>query len=197
MSSTAGTALVTGSPGRVAEVSDALEGAGFATLRVVDLEHLAAACARLEPGSVKCYVQLPVDVRHEATAVVEAMREFLQQGLLQRFDAAAAVLPVLALRATVLLVAGNHPGETLPDDPGARVLMLRVLAHAILAEKEPSGVRVTIVDALRSAGEIAEIALHPRKGPLWTVPGEPEDEPALSYADWKDRVLVHASAERR
>jgi hypothetical protein len=184
------TALVTGSPARVADVGEALEKLGFAVIRAApDPEGLAAACAEVPPGTLGCYVQLPRDAKVEGPTLVERVRQFLAQGLLARFDATATVLPFLAPDACVVLVAGNVPGAATPDDRHARVDLLRVLARAILAECSDGDVRAIVVGHHRSAEDIAEIALH--RGDIHgrrvaQVTALPED---LTYEDWQREVL--------
>jgi hypothetical protein len=184
------TALVTGSPARVADVADALEKVGFAVLRAgPDPEGLAAACGQLSPSSLGCYVSLPRERVVSAPTLVERVREFLVQGLLARFDAATTVLPFLGPEACVLLVAGNLPGAATPDDHHARIDLLRVLARAILAECLDRDVRAVVVGHDHSAEEIADLALrrgdeHGRR--VAQVAALPAD---LNYEDWQREVL--------
>ncbi len=184
------TALVTGSRARVADVADAMEKVGFAVLRAgPDPEGLAAACGQLAPGSLGCYVSLPRETAVSASTLVERVREFLAQGLLARFDAAAKVLPFLAPEACVLLVAGNLPAAATPDDHHARIDLLRVLARAILAECLDRDVRAVVVGYDRSPDEIADLALH--RGDEFgrrvaQVAALPTD---LNYEDWQREVL--------
>jgi hypothetical protein len=184
------TALVMGSPARVADVADALEKAGFAVLRAgPGPEGLAAACGQLTPGSLGCYVSLPREAPVSAPTLVERVREFLSQGLLARFDAATTVLPYLAPDACVLLVAGNLPGAATPDDHHARIDLLRVLARAILAECSEGDVRAVVVGYDHSPEEIADLALHRgdehgrRVAQVAALPAD------LSYEDWQREVL--------
>ena len=116
------TVLVTGAAERVAEVSEALRKAGTEVISVDDLEKLDAALAGIAPGSLRGYVQLPVNVAARGDNVVERVRNFLEDGLLARFSAASAILPAMSDDARVVLVGGNALVEaSAPDDHTARL----------------------------------------------------------------------------
>ena len=185
-------ALVTGSAERVADVGGALAQAGFDVERVEDLAALPERCAALGPASIDCYVQLPVEVRTDKATLVERLHDLLAQGLLARFDAAAAVLPTLRPDAAVVLVAGNAvaPGS-LPDDHDARFALMGVLAHAIRAEKAPDGVRTALLDPSRSAADIVRVAATGRAAHHADAPEPSED---MEYADWRLAVLSRATS---
>lgn len=189
-------ALVTGSAARVADVGDALEKVGFAVTRAGgDRDSLAAACAAIPPGSLGCYVQLPGDATVDSPSLVERVRQFLARGLLARFEAAAAVQPLLASDACVVLVAGNLPGATTPDDRHARIDLLRVLARAILSESVERDLRAVVVGYDRSPEEIAEIAANrgeDRRRRAAQVASLPN---SLNYADWQKEVLSMTTSE--
>jgi hypothetical protein len=192
----ADTALVTGSPARVEDVAAALEHVGFSVVRVPEPADLSAACARLEPNSVACYVQLPKDTKVNEPSLIGRVRQFLAEGLLARFEAAATMLSCLAKDGCVVLVAGNLPGAETPDDRHARIDLLRVLARAILAECEGKGdVRAVVVGFDRSAAEIAEIALRrgdetmKKAAEVAALPGD------LNYADWQREFLSLTTEE--
>lgn len=190
------TALVTGSPARVADVGDALEKVGFAVVRVGgDRDNLAAARAAVSPGSLGCYVQLPGDTTVDSPSLVERVRQFLATGLLARFEAAAVVQPLLAPDACVVLVAGNLPGAATPDDRHARIDLLRVLARALLSESHEDDLRVVVVGYDRSPEEIAEIAANrgeDRRRRAAAVASLPN---TLNYADWQKEVLTMTTSE--
>lgn len=181
-------ALVTGSPARVDEVSVALEQAGYEVVRVPEPGDVASACAKFEPGSLACYVQLPKETKVDAPSLIVRVRQFLAEGLLARFEQAAAVSQFMAKDGCVLLVAGNLPGAATPDDRHARIDLLRVLARAILAECEGNDVRAVVVGNDRSAAEIADVAR--RKG---DESGKKAAEVAaigdMNYADWQREYL--------
>jgi hypothetical protein len=189
------TALVTGSAGRVEEVSAALERAGFSVVRAPDPGDLSGVCAGIEAGTLACYVQLPKETKVDAPSLIGRVRQFLAEGLLARFEAAATVVPVLAKDGCVVLVAGNLPGASTPDDRHARIDLLRVLARAVLAECEGSEVRAVVVGNDRSADDIAEIArlrgddTAKKAAELKALPGE------LNYADWQREFLSLTTEE--
>ncbi|MDP8978719.1 MAG: hypothetical protein M3N17_09150 [Actinomycetota bacterium] len=190
------TALVTGSPLRISSVSAALEADGFDVTAVSEHERLADACAALGPGSLDCYMQLPGEISPDGETVVERFHNFLRLGLLHRFDAAGRVLPLLREGGMVVLVAGNHPpGASTPDDQAARVSLLRVLAHAVLAERAEAGVRATVVEHGRTPAELAELARHRGADRLRIIAEYVETAPEMSYADWRLQVLQMASME--
>jgi hypothetical protein len=190
------TALVTGSPERVAQVSAALESLGCEALAVDDPGQLASVCASLGPDAIDHYVQLPIDVPSPGGTVVSRLQAFLAGGLLARFDAVSTVLPVLRPNASVILVAGNLPAElTAPDDHQARIALLRVLAQAILADAAPMPVRTAVVEFSRSAEKIAEITIDPAANRLRVISEVANQYPDMSYDDWRLAVLSLASIE--
>jgi hypothetical protein len=60
---------------------------------VDDLGALGAAVAGLAPGSLDCYVQLPVQLAPRGNAVIDLVRNFLEDGLLAWFTAASTIFP--------------------------------------------------------------------------------------------------------
>ena len=188
-------ALVTGSAARVDDVAAALEQAGFSVVRVPEPGDLGGACTGIEPGSLACYVQLPKETKVEGPSLIGRVRQFLAEGLLARFESAATVLPCLAKDGCVVLVAGNLPGASTPDDRHARIDLLRVLARAILAESEGSDVRAVVVGNDRSSAEIADIALRrgdesgKKAAEVAALPGD------LNYADWQREFLSLTTEE--
>jgi len=189
------TVLVTGSPARVDEVGDALERAGFSVLRAPEPTDLAGVCSGIEDGSLTCYVQLPKETAVDAPSLIGRVRQFLAEGLLARFEAAATVVPVLAKDGCVVLVAGNLPGASTPDDRHARIDLLRVLARAVLAECEGGDVRAVVVGNDRSPDDIADIARRrgddtaKRAAEVAALPGD------LNYADWQREFLTLTTEE--
>jgi len=188
-------ALVTGSPARVDDVGAALEQAGYSVVRVAGPDDLASACAAIEPGTLACYVQLPKDTKVDGPSLIGRVRQFLVEGLMARFEQAAAVVPCLAKDGCVVLVAGNLPGVATPDDRHARIDLLRVLARAVLAECEGNDVRAVVVGNDRSAAEIAQIARRrgdetgKRAAEVAALPGD------LNYADWQREFLSLTTEE--
>jgi hypothetical protein len=187
-------ALVTGSPTRVADVSAALEQAGYEVLAVPETGDLAKVCAGIDPGSLACYVQLPKETKVDAPSLIGRVRQFLAEGLLARFEQAATVSPYMANDGCVVLVAGNLPGAATPDDRHARIDLLRVLARAILAECEGADVRAVVVATDRSPSDIADIAR--RRGDR---SGQQAAEVAalgdMNYADWQREYLSLTTEE--
>jgi hypothetical protein len=188
------TALVTGSPARVDDVAGAMEQAGLTVIRVPEPDDLAKACAGIEPESLACYVQLPKETMVDAPSLIGRVRQFLAEGLLARFEAASTVVPLLAKDGCVVLVAGNLPGASTPDDRHARVDLLRVLARAVLAECEESEVRAVVVANDRSASDIADIVL--RRGDQSTKKAaEVAAIGDMNYADWQREFLSLTTEE--
>jgi hypothetical protein len=153
------TVVVTGAAEHVAAVSAALREAGAEVIAVDDLASLDAAIAGIAPGSLHCYVQLPVHVAARGRAVVERVRNFLEDGLLARFTAAATMLPALSEGGRVVLVGGNTPVEaSAPDDQSARLALLDVLAHAIQADGATTRIRIRRLPNTESAQHIAAVS---------------------------------------
>src|SRR6185295_16709812 len=104
------TALVTGSPERVPDITIALKSAGFDILSAGAMS--PDDVPDLEANSVDCYVQLPADPAHAGGGALRRTRDVIAHEMLSRFDAAAQLLPLLAPSATVLLVTeGSDPVE--------------------------------------------------------------------------------------
>jgi hypothetical protein len=163
---------------------------------VPDLESLGGVCAQLGSGAIDHYIQLPVDVPSSGGTVVSKLQAFLAGGLLARFEAMALVLGTLRPDASVVLVAGNLPPElTAPDDRQARVALLRVLVQAIRADTAPIPVRTVVVDQLRTADEIAQIAVDPAASQKKAISDAAELYPEMSYVDWRLEVLSLATVE--
>lgn len=187
-------ALVTGSPARVNDVGAALEQAGLSVIRVPDPEDLGAACAGIDPGTLACYVQLPKETKVDAPSLIGRVRQFLAEGLLARFEAASAVVPLMAKDGCVVLVAGNLPGAATPDDRHARIDLLRVLARAVLADCGGNDVRAVVVGNERSAADITDLVLRrgdeaTRKAAEVAAIGD------MNYADWQREFLSLTTEE--
>jgi len=189
------TALVTGSALRVDDVAGALEEAGFSVVRVPEPGDVAEACAGIPPGTLACYVQLPKETKVDAPSLIGRVQQFLAEGLLARFESASTVVPCLAKDGCVVLVAGNLPGASAPDDRHARIDLLRVLARAVLAECDGSDVRAVVVGNDRSPTDIADIVLRrgdqagKKAAEVAALPGE------LNYADWQREFLSLTTEE--
>ena len=182
-------ALITGSPDRVQALSKMFERAGDEPVTLAQLGPGA--------GAIDRYIQLGVSVPARGETVVRRVHSFLNDGLLERFAAVERVLPLLADGATVLLVAGNLPAEAAaPDDQAARLLLLRVLGHAIRADLAPKRVRVRIISGERTDEQIVDFALSGAKDPLTEMPTVPDPHMSdTSYEDWRTQVLGLAQVE--
>ncbi len=190
------TALVTGSPERVAAVGASLQERECEVVAVDDLDALVAVCASLGDSAVDHYVQLPVDVPSAGGTVVSRLHTFLTHGLLARFEAVSSVLATLRPNASVVLVAGNLPAElTAPDDHQARIALMRVLAQAVLADTAPMTVRTVVVEHNRTPDEIAAITIDPSVNRLRMVSDAAKRYPDMSYVDWRLEVLSLATIE--
>jgi len=180
--------LITGSPDRVAALAAVFARAGEEPVTLDELGPGAAAIDR--------YVQLGTTVPARGETVVRRVHSFLSDGLLERFALAERILPLLAGDATVLIVGGNLSAETaMPDDQAARLMMLRVLAHAIRADLAPARVRVRVVSGDRSNEKIVEYALTGAKDPHAELPTLDSLDTTRSYEDWRTQVLGLAQVE--
>jgi hypothetical protein len=189
------TVLVTGSPEAAAPVLEAVRSMGAETIGLTDPSGLVTALGELEPGSISCYVQLPVGIAPEGETAVSRVHSFLEQGLLTRFRLADAVLPALADDATVVLVGGHTPVEQqVPDDQSARLALLAVLAHAVRADRAPIATRVRVLDHYSTPQEIADIALTGR-GPSQEQATARSAEATRAYEDWRTELFGLARAE--
>jgi hypothetical protein len=190
------TALVTGAAERVALVSSAFRDAGADVTAVDDLEKLEAVVAGIAPGSVDCYVQLPVHVAPRGDAVIERVRNFLEDGLLARFAAASMILPAVSDAGRVVLVGGNTPVEAAaPDNQSARLALLDVLAHAIQAERPATKIRVRVLPHDDAAAHIAAVALGGEPTREQALAELRAREPEMSFADWRIEVMGLAHGE--
>ena len=108
------------------------------------------------------------------------------QGLLARCDAAAQVAPMLASKATVLLVADAAEATTAPD-----MRILRLLIEAIIVDHGGGDVRVTAIDDSRPPDEIIRAA-RPRTA-SW--PAYATIDPQLPFADWRHEIICRASLD--
>jgi len=182
--------LVTGATQPVAEVADALRKEGAEVIAVDDLDKVEAALAGLPPGSLSGYVQLPVHVAARGESVVERVRHFLEDGLLARFSAAAVILPALSDEARVVLVGGNTLVEaSAPDDQSARVGLLKVLAHAIQADRSATKVEVRVLAHDAAAEHIGAVALGAEPTREQALADLMAQEPKMSFDDWRIEVM--------
>ena len=188
------TALITGSPDRVPDVTIALKAAGFDILAAGSVS--ADDVFDLEANSVDCYVQLPDGQSHAAGGALRRTRDMIASELRSRFDPAANLLPQLAPQATVVLVTdGPEPADGTAmagfDQQVLRTLV-GVLAESIVRDCGRAGVRARVVGGDRTPEEIAALACHRPPEPLawWLYAGI---DPELHFADWRTQVLCLAS----
>jgi len=188
------TALVTGSPERVPDITIALKSAGFDILSAGPMS--PDDVPDLEANSVDCYVQLPADPSHPGGGALRRTRDVIAHDMVSRFDAAAQLLPLLAPRATVLLVTeGSDPVEDSTgrgEDQKTLHTLVGMLAEAILRDCGRSGVRTAVIAEDRASEEIAALAGHrpPEPLPWWLYASV---DPDLNFADWRNSVLCLAS----
>ena len=183
------TVLVTGGGDRLREVVAAVEATGAETVCVDALDRLGES---VSGRTLDGWVQLPVSISPTPGSLVSRVEQFLTEGLLSRFRAAATVLPSLSPTATVLLVGGQTQVDSeAPDDAEARRALMRVLAHALRAERAPERLTVRLADHEWSAEDIATAATGgsaPRSGTQPTLSGS-DDAIGQAYADWRAEVL--------
>lgn len=190
------TVVVTGAAEQVAAVSAALRDAGAEVISVDDLGRLDAAVAHIAPGTLHCYVQLPVHVAARGRAVVERVRNFLEDGLLARFTAASTILPALSEGGRVVLVGGNTPVEaSAPDDHSARLALLDVLAHAIQADGATTRIRIRRLPNTESAEQIAAVALGREPTHEEALADLQAREPKMSFDDLRIEVMGLVNGE--
>ncbi len=190
------TVVVTGAAEAVAAVSAALRETGAEVTAVDDLTKLDSAIAGLEPGSLDCYVQLPVHVAARGGAVIERVRNFLEDGLLARFTASSTILPAMSDGGVVVLVGGHTPVEaSAPDDQSARLALLDVLAHAIQADKPGTRIGVRVLPHDESAQHIAAVALGAEPTREQALAELRAREPEMSFADWRIEVMGLVNGE--
>ena len=186
------TAMVTGSPERLTDITVALKSRGFDILSAGD--DAPTGAGGLVPGSVDCYIQLPAgDVTANGSAVDRA-RAVIAEEVLARFDAAARLAPLLAPHATVVLVADRDDDPSPPADVRALRRLVGVLAEAIVRDHGPEGVRTTVVGESRAPEDIAALAHAPFE-PARPWSSFPAHEPDLPFADWRDEVLCLLSIQ--
>ena len=190
------TVVVTGAAEPVAAVSEALRHAGAEAIAVDDLGKLEAALAGIPPGSLHGYIQLPVHVAARGSSVVERVRNFLEDGLLARFEASSTLLPALSDQARVVLVGGNTLVEaSAPDDQSARSALLGVLAHAIQADKSATHLDVRVLPHDQLAEHIAAVVLGAEPTREQTLAEMLDREPPMSFDDWRIEVMGLVNGE--
>jgi hypothetical protein len=189
------TVLVTGSSQAVEPVLAAVRAAGVDGVGLTADADMIAALRKLDPGSVACYVQMPVAITPSGDTAVSRVHSFLEEGLLTRFRLVDAVMPALSEDATVLLVGGHTQVEQqAPDDQSARWALLGVLAHAVRADRAPVATHVRVLDHTNTAAEIADLAVTGR-GPSQERRSARSAEAVRAYEDWRTELFGLARAE--
>lgn len=182
------TVLVTGGGQRLDEVAAAITAAGAETVVVDALDRLGEA---VTGRTFDAYVQLPVAMTPGQGSIVSRVEQFLAEGLLSRFRAAATVLPSLAPAATVILVGGQTGLDVdAPDDHEARLALMRVLAHALRAERAPARLTVRTADHTWTGEQIAgRVTADPATERSLPDPETGDETVGQAYADWRAEVL--------
>jgi hypothetical protein len=177
--------LVSGIAQLVSAVSGALRAHGADVVEVGDIAEVPRACAEAGPNGFDGYVQLPASFDVQGDSAVDRVHHFFADGVLARFPAVRAALPVLTRDARITFVMGVLPPEvSTEDDVAARSALVRVLAHAARADR-PEGLRVSVMGSGSSPEEIALTALG--RNPEWeALKAGPSNG---SYADWRVEVL--------
>jgi hypothetical protein len=178
------TALVTGSPDRVPEVTVALKSEGFDIVSSGTPSAVAEAAVGVPTGTVDCYVQLPSGLPAENGNLGQA-RAVVAETVLARFDTAAQLAPLLAPSASVVLVASDLDRVNGPVGSRRHALraLLGVLADALRLDHSARRVRVVVDE--RSPAEIAAIARGSEPATSY-----PELSADLSFADWRTEMLM-------
>jgi hypothetical protein len=169
------TALVTGAIDHINAVAMALKREGFEAFAWEGPR--PGEADGLLPGSVDCYVQLPL--APASPPAVDAQPVGVGT-LVHGVDTVARVSPLLAPDAIVMLVTAE-PGW---DRASRRVL--HVIAEAVVAKQVGNGARVVVVDngeagaiaaaARRERGQASEVSLA-------------DLAPDMDYVDWRDEVF--------
>lgn len=181
-----GTAVVTGSAGRVADVAQAFERRGVTVVPLVRGEKLAASGVAQARGPLEYYVQLPDDVASPGSTRAGALAALFGRGLMSRFSEVEFLLPQLASNCAVILVTGETVDDLLATEyPHAPTCLLELLADAITVDRAPTPVRTTVLSHWHSADRIAEIALASGPGRGAAVAGFASRAPEMSFDDWR------------
>jgi hypothetical protein len=173
--------LISGIPELAAEVAAALAEHGHTVVEVGDIADVPAACAAAKQPFDGGYVQLPATFAIEGATAVERIRHYFADGVLARFPAVAAALPVLGPAARLTFVLGVLPPDVATDDDvAARAALVRVLARGAGADAG----RAVGVDVLGAGTSPAEIARAAIGAGTTSSPDESAD-----YADWRVELL--------
>lgn len=182
----AATVLITGSTPALKTVMDEVNAAGAQAVSASSPEDLTKALESVGKGNLKHFIQLPQSISAEGAALVTTrVHESLKQGLLSRYRTAEAVLPYLSDDARVILVSGNVISDPeAPDDRSARLSLVHVLRHAMLADKNAPSFEVKVADASTTPARIVDATLTGASLASGGDTGEP-----LDYDDWRTEML--------
>jgi hypothetical protein len=182
--------LISGLPELMGEVAAVLSEHGSSAIEVGDIDDVPAACAAAE-RPFDGYVQLPATFTVAGNTAVGRIHHFFAEGVLARFPAVAAALPVLTPGARITFVTGVLPPEvSTEDDIAARAALIRVLGHGARADGPP-GLRISTLGSGSTPKEIALTALG--RNPEWE--SATADFGDGSYADWRVELLGMMSAQ--
>jgi len=174
------TALVTGTIDHTQFVALALKREGFDPW-IWDGSTPGAADGPT-PGSVDCYVQLPAAPAQWSKACAGPV---LAAPLAHRLDTVAAVAPLLAPDAVVVLVADE------PDWDAARRQTLRALTEAAVVEQVGPGRRIALVET----GDVGDIAAAARRELTEARSVSLADlASGLAHVDWRNEIMNLTSA---
>ena len=181
------TALVTGSKVSLSGVGRALERYGYAVSLAGTTENLGDLAAAMPPASLSCYVQLPFDTDVEACTPVGRLGQFYVTALNDRLQAATSVAPLLRADALVALVAGDEVPDGTPDDPHARMGLLRLISRALSAGY--GEMKSVVLDADRSPEEIAFLAARNGEDRSWLHSGVRDIPGNVNFAEWRQELM--------
>ncbi|MGQ0616666.1 MAG: hypothetical protein ACT4PW_06690 [Acidimicrobiia bacterium] len=181
-------ALVNGTGPSIAGLTAAFAGAGFDPWLVPERTDLAEACRSLAGHRVGCYVQLPVTVACAAAASVGELRSLVNDGLLARLDALAAIAPALSAGSAVVIVTGDQVGRFFDHDLGLSEILERS-APAILADHGNGEVSTAVIGPDRSPVELSALAVRMHQN----VAPDPRSwaayAPELDFSEWRSELI--------
>jgi len=182
--------LISGIAELVAGVGAVLDERGSTFVGVDDIADVPKVCAAAD-RRFDGYVQLPATFTVTGDTAVSRIHRFFGDGVLARFPAVGAALPVLVDGARITFVMGVLPPEvSTDDDVAARAALVRVLGHAARADG-PADLEILVLGSGSSTREIALTALGRSPGPDEPTP----DFRSRSYADWRVELLGMMSAD--
>jgi hypothetical protein len=183
--------LVSGIAELVSDVAAVLREHEAEVVEVPDIEDVPRACAEAGPGAFDGYVQLPATFTVQGDTAVQRVHHFFADGVLARFPAVAAALPVLKPDARLTFVTGVLPADvSTDDDVAARSALIRVLGHAARADAS-NGLRVISLGSGSTPKEIALAALG-RGAASGALAAGLSDE---DYTEWRMELLGMMWAE--